>query len=460
MAQATLTPRSADPAALSLTVLDRGNTPVEGATVFLDRTAVGTTTTGGRLTVEGIDAGDHGLEVRGEFYDPWQGQLSAPAGASAAATAHLKERLGLVTLRARPRRQPVDVVRCKGHGAPPPRRTRSGAWPPKLWNLFGNGRRHLQRRCGRVVRRPARGPQQRRGIAPSPRCRGGPRGSSSGALRTPPSRAPSGCSAQRCCPRHRRSGRRVDRRAADGALGDPGHRGRARRRRRRPAGAQGGPARADPHRAAPGPGGGRAGGHRRGHLPEVGSDVIEGPALIEEVARTLRTRPEIKRVRIEGHTDARGEAGLNQDLSERRAAVRGALVDLGVDAGAGAGRVRVQPALGTNDTERAAPRTGAWSSGPPVREARCRGRSPRQARLEGRHRRGGNPGVPEAAQGWAQRKPMKPLTCLPSVRGVTRPLALTSAHFPASSIRISEKFPVRACFAGAAVDASPPRASQ
>ena len=67
---------------------------------------------------------------------------------------------------------------------------------------------------------------------------------------------------------------------------------------------------------------------------EVDRDVIEGrsSSLIEEVARTLRSQPEIQRVRIEGHTDSQGSAAHNLDLSERRAeAVRKALVELGVE---------------------------------------------------------------------------------------------------------------------------------
>lgn len=53
--------------------------------------------------------------------------------------------------------------------------------------------------------------------------------------------------------------------------------------------------------------------------------------LLNEVAETLKDHEEIKRVRIEGHTDARGSAAYNKTLSEKRAAsVRTYLVERGV----------------------------------------------------------------------------------------------------------------------------------
>jgi outer membrane protein OmpA-like peptidoglycan-associated protein len=46
----------------------------------------------------------------------------------------------------------------------------------------------------------------------------------------------------------------------------------------------------------------------------------------------LKANPDIKRMRIEGHTDNRGNADMNLDLSKRRAAsVRQWLVDHGVE---------------------------------------------------------------------------------------------------------------------------------
>jgi outer membrane protein OmpA-like peptidoglycan-associated protein len=68
---------------------------------------------------------------------------------------------------------------------------------------------------------------------------------------------------------------------------------------------------------------------------ETGSAVLgqEDEDLLEEVAKLLKKRPEIKRVRVEGHTDNVGEPADNQALSERRAkAVVKWLVEHGIDA--------------------------------------------------------------------------------------------------------------------------------
>lgn len=59
----------------------------------------------------------------------------------------------------------------------------------------------------------------------------------------------------------------------------------------------------------------------------------ESHETLDGVAETLKARPDIKLVRIEGHTDNQGESASNQDLSERRAAaVRRYLIDQGVEA--------------------------------------------------------------------------------------------------------------------------------
>jgi OmpA-OmpF porin, OOP family len=57
-------------------------------------------------------------------------------------------------------------------------------------------------------------------------------------------------------------------------------------------------------------------------------------ALLTEVMGVLKDHPEIKKVRIEGHTDDKGADAVNQRLSDRRAAsVMKWLTDKGVDAG-------------------------------------------------------------------------------------------------------------------------------
>jgi len=68
---------------------------------------------------------------------------------------------------------------------------------------------------------------------------------------------------------------------------------------------------------------------------ETGSATIkeESHSLLDEVAGVLRDNPQISKVRVEGHTDARGSAASNKRLSERRAAsVVDYLVGEGVDA--------------------------------------------------------------------------------------------------------------------------------
>ena len=69
---------------------------------------------------------------------------------------------------------------------------------------------------------------------------------------------------------------------------------------------------------------------------QTGSDKIlpASDALLGEVQGVLKDHAEIKKVRVEGHTDDKGAAALNKTLSEKRAAsVMKWLVDHGVDAG-------------------------------------------------------------------------------------------------------------------------------
>ncbi|MCC6623322.1 MAG: OmpA family protein [Deltaproteobacteria bacterium] len=64
-----------------------------------------------------------------------------------------------------------------------------------------------------------------------------------------------------------------------------------------------------------------------------GSDVLAAGAapIIAQIAAVLKANPQVRRVRIAGHTDSDGNEEKNVDLSERRAArVRRSLIDLGI----------------------------------------------------------------------------------------------------------------------------------
>lgn len=63
------------------------------------------------------------------------------------------------------------------------------------------------------------------------------------------------------------------------------------------------------------------------------SDQLEpiGVAMLHEVANTLRTRPEIVRLEVQGYADVRGGEAYNQALSQRRAErVRSWLIEHGI----------------------------------------------------------------------------------------------------------------------------------
>jgi outer membrane protein OmpA-like peptidoglycan-associated protein len=56
--------------------------------------------------------------------------------------------------------------------------------------------------------------------------------------------------------------------------------------------------------------------------------------MLGEIVSLLKANPSIKKMRIEGHTDNRGNADFNLDLSKRRAAsVRTWLVQHGIEDG-------------------------------------------------------------------------------------------------------------------------------
>ena len=68
----------------------------------------------------------------------------------------------------------------------------------------------------------------------------------------------------------------------------------------------------------------------------IGSDEIDerSEPLLDQVAQALHANPQVRKVRIEGHTDNVGDKKLNQKLSQdRAAAVRKALIARGIDAG-------------------------------------------------------------------------------------------------------------------------------
>jgi outer membrane protein OmpA-like peptidoglycan-associated protein len=75
--------------------------------------------------------------------------------------------------------------------------------------------------------------------------------------------------------------------------------------------------------------------------------------IVHAVAKIMTEHAEIKKVRVEGHTDNKGFAGMNKDLSKRRAAsVVTALVKAGIDKGrlVSEGFGQEKP-LASNDTE-------------------------------------------------------------------------------------------------------------
>ncbi|MFT7625058.1 MAG: outer membrane protein OmpA-like peptidoglycan-associated protein, partial [Myxococcota bacterium] len=81
--------------------------------------------------------------------------------------------------------------------------------------------------------------------------------------------------------------------------------------------------------------------------------------LLQEVAQVLKDRPEILKVRIEGHTDNRGPRQVNQDLSTGRArSVQTYLIKAGIDGrrlrarGYGESRLLVRDAKSEEDHQK------------------------------------------------------------------------------------------------------------
>jgi outer membrane protein OmpA-like peptidoglycan-associated protein len=79
----------------------------------------------------------------------------------------------------------------------------------------------------------------------------------------------------------------------------------------------------------------------------------ESDEVLTGIRDTLKTHPEIKKVRVEGHTDATGSPGYNKELSQKRAeAVSDWLTQHGIDKGRlqGVGMGQDRP-IDTNETE-------------------------------------------------------------------------------------------------------------
>jgi outer membrane protein OmpA-like peptidoglycan-associated protein len=67
---------------------------------------------------------------------------------------------------------------------------------------------------------------------------------------------------------------------------------------------------------------------------ETGSAKLneDSHSLLDQVALTVKANPQIEKVRVEGHTDSRGDERMNERLSQARAgSVRQYLINRGVD---------------------------------------------------------------------------------------------------------------------------------
>ena len=89
-----------------------------------------------------------------------------------------------------------------------------------------------------------------------------------------------------------------------------------------------------------------------------GSSLVRG-LRGDAVVKVMKEHPELKKVRVEGHTDTRGAAPHNQKLSQIRSeAVQKYLVDHGIEAkrltakGFGASRPLVTPEKGDDDYQK------------------------------------------------------------------------------------------------------------
>ncbi len=337
---------------LSVTVVDELDAPVEGAAVHLGDLHLGTTSTSGRLTVSGIPAGEATIAVEGRYFDPWQENVAVEAHLRSEVQAHLRSRLGQVELVAvDPNDQPIEAqVRVTGAGGQS-RLSRLGTDGRRTYRLaqgywefafaserngFGVEDLTIEREqadyevlwVGSLDATPATlAPLERRPVAVQ--------------LWSRPSDAPTPGTLRMLGPE----------------VLPPFDIG--------PSGTWEGELRPGEWEAlatAPelGIGGGDLpleAGHELVRLRvllgsveveltadevtiddtlyfALGSAELEAGARnsLQAVARTLRSTPSVRRVRVEGHADRSGSAAVNQTLSEARAkAVMQALIDLGVE---------------------------------------------------------------------------------------------------------------------------------
>jgi outer membrane protein OmpA-like peptidoglycan-associated protein len=88
---------------------------------------------------------------------------------------------------------------------------------------------------------------------------------------------------------------------------------------------------------------GRSNVRLRGSRLEIGERVYFDTAsdriqersypILRQMAAVLKSQPDLTKIRVSGHTDARGDDAMNQDLSERRAAsVMRFLIENGIEA--------------------------------------------------------------------------------------------------------------------------------
>lgn len=131
-------------AALTLRVVDPLGAPVEGARVRVDGADVGTTAAGGHLRLEGLAGKPVSLRVESPLHEPWERAKVAPGEVAA----RLEWRRGLVEVVARAGEQPVDaMIRMVGPAPLPPLAlgptgSRRVAVPPGPWTVVGAAERH------------------------------------------------------------------------------------------------------------------------------------------------------------------------------------------------------------------------------------------------------------------------------------------------------------------------------